>query len=212
MVNASSSLNKSPTNPAPFMQTNNFSDNVVPAIPVFPVPMNCFAAPTNQQGFSPTRRRFRVKPINPMIIKCAILLFTCSSFTGVTVFLAEMDAPTVSLVITGLTGLVTAIFGGLIMWGQAKSKSRIEEMKIEAEIERIKNEAHQKVQEVRAEAQKAVSLVNATALSNIQAAMTVNTTETIKSAAAADQTKERVERLEAKLPTPAVNLTPRHGE
>lgn len=142
-----------------------------------------------------------------MLTKFLILGFTTGGFAAFVVYLAEMDAPTISLVITGLTGLITAIFGGLVLWNQSKSKARIEEMKAAADIERIKNEAHKEVERVRSEAQKAVSLVNANALSNVQSLLAANTAETVKSVAAADQVKQRVEQLEQKLPIPTVKLS-----
>jgi cobalamin biosynthesis protein CbiD len=140
------------------------------------------------------------------------IISVCSAFAAIELYLAQMDAPTISLVITGLTGLITAVFGGLVLWNQSKSKARIEEMKAAADIERIRNDAHQKVQEVRMEAQKAVSMVNAQALTNLQNSMVVNTAETVKGAQAAasasqaavvasDQVKKSVEQLAEKIPT-----------
>lgn len=135
-----------------------------------------------------------------MLTKLIFLGCTTGTFAAAIIYLAEMDAPTISLVITGLTGLITAIFGGMVLYGQAKSKARIEEMKAAADIDRIRNEAHKEVERVRAEAQKAVSLVNTSALAGLQTAMTANTLETMKSVATADQVKVRVEQLDQKIP------------
>ena len=135
-----------------------------------------------------------------LTLKFIFALCCCSSFSGVVMVVADIDAQGWGLILAGLGTLATTVVGALILWANNKTNNRIKEMEAEAKLKKVEDAAHQKIMEVRAEAQKAVSLVNAGTLSNLQTAVASNTMETVKATVAADQAKQRIEQLEAKLP------------
>ena len=135
------------------------------------------------------------------MITLKIMLTISTLFTAreLAVILADMGETNVFLLVSSI---ITAIFGGLVLVITTRSNAKIAEMKVTAELEKIRNDAHKEVQKVQADAQRAVSLINSSALTALQSSVNLNTAETVKGVAAADQVKQRVEQLESKLPGP----------
>ena len=128
-----------------------------------------------------------------------------TSLTGLFVAANATDGANWGIIITAIGTLITAVIGGVVLVMTTRSKTKIEEMKVAADLERIKRDHEYKVNEVRADAQRVVSLVNAGALSRLQNSMVDNTAETVKSSATADQTKMIVEELTKKVDAIPVN-------
>lgn len=112
-----------------------------------------------------------------------IAVSTLSTFTGSGMVFANLDIATIGALVAAISSLITALVGGLIMVMNARTKNKIEEMR-----------AHM-------EAQRTMSETNNRALGHIHKAINDNTVETVRSAVATDQMKQRVEQLEQKFPT-----------
>lgn len=107
-----------------------------------------------------------------------------SSLAGFGMVIAAWDGATIGIVVGAIGSLISAAVAGLIAVMNARTKNRIEEMKVQMET------------------QRALATMNNRALGDLHNAIAQNTVETVKSTAASDQVKQRVEQLEQKLPQP----------
>lgn len=125
-------------------------------------------------------------------LKLTLMISTLITASEAAMLIAEMG-DTNSLLL--ISSIITAIFGGIVLVITTRSNTKINEMKVASELEKVKREGEMKLQQQQLETQKALSMVNAGHLNSLRTEVAVNTAETIKSAA-------RVEQLEQKLPIP----------
>lgn len=116
-----------------------------------------------------------------------------SSMAGTGLVVANLDGATIGLIIAAVGSLITAVVGAVMTVMNGRTNNRIAEMKASNELELTK-------MRLQMESQARLSQQNNTALTNLHTAVAQNTVETVKSTAAADQAKVRVEQLVDKLP------------
>jgi len=122
-----------------------------------------------------------------MITTLYILLVASitSTAVGTGMVVANLDATSIGILISAVSSLVAAIVAGVCMVLNTRSKNKIEEMKMQMELQRVQMEA-----------QRNLSTLNNTAINSLHHAVTQNTVETVKASTATDQIKQQVETLQ----------------
>jgi putative exporter of polyketide antibiotics len=152
--------------------------------------------PVMSPSFAYPISRTETPKASPQMMNPLIATGVVASVAGSGMVFAAWDASTIGMVVTAAGSLVTALTAAVVAVISAKSKARGDEMKLQMEL---------RLQEmkVQMDAQRTISALNNTSLTNLHTAIAQNTVETVKGTAATDQVKQRVEQLEQKLPAPA---------